>query len=167
MSITWPGHVPRIRINALALNTDLAPTILRLIDLVPLERFEGFDWAGVLRGTEKPSTTRITLHQAHKGAVISNIGSEMARRSGLLEVGKISGAEKELFRIDTNRRHLFNLKKDPREGRDLSGTGDDPTGQLLGWMRLVYEQLIAFDDLPPEPLDEESVLQLKSLGYVD
>jgi arylsulfatase A-like enzyme len=167
MSITWPGHVPRTRINALALNTDLAPTILHLIGQVPHQRFEGFDWAGVLQGTEQLPAARVTMYQAHKGAVVSNVGSEMARRSGLLEVGTITGSSKELFRIETNRRSLFNLVEDPREGKDLSTTGDDPTGQLLGWMRVVYEQLVAFDDLPPEPLDEESVLQLKSLGYVD
>ena len=167
MSITWDGHLKPRRIAAPALNTDLAPTLLRLAGLQVPDRFTGYDWAGVLSGHGDPPFTRVTRYQAHKGAVISNHGSEMARQSGLLEVGVIQGGDKEVFRIGNNRRRLYDLSKDPLETHNLSSGGEEPTGPLIGWMETIYDSLMAFEDLPPEALDEESIEQLKSLGYVD
>ncbi len=166
MSITWPGHLEPRRIDAPALNTDLAPTLLRLVDLEPAPRFKGVDWTAVFRGAEAPDAARVTLYQAHKGAVVADFGTEAARRSGLLEVGEISNGKKELFRVGTSRRSLFDLRSDPKEKNDLSGPGRSPTLSLIGWMKTVYGQL-ASKDLPETPLDEESIRKLKSLGYVD
>lgn len=167
MSITWQGHVNPMRISAPALNTDLAPTLLRLAGLPAQDRFTGLDWAPVLAGKGMQPLDRVTTYQAHKGAVISNHKSEMARQSGLLEVGRIRNGEKEVFRIGSNRRRLFNLLEDPAETRDLSPRGADPSDNLVQWMEAVYANLKAFGDLPPEVLDEESIEELRSLGYVD
>jgi hypothetical protein len=91
----------------------------------------------------------------------------MARQSGLLEVGRIMGADKEVFRIGNNRKRRFNLSTDSKETRNLSSRGEEPTAELVEWMEAVYNNLRSFEDMPPEALDEESIEQLKSLGYVD
>lgn len=167
MSITWQGHVKPMRLPGPALNTDLAPTLLSLAGLPVPERFSGYDWAPVLVGGGEQPLDRVTTYQAHKGAVISNHSSEMARQSGLLEVGRIEGPDKEVFRIGNNRRRLFNLSRDPQETRNLSSRREDPTESLVGWMESVYDSLRTFEDMPPETLDQESIEQLKSLGYAD
>ncbi len=167
MSITWNGHVEPMRLSAPALNIDLAPTLLSLAGLPVPDRFTGYDWAETLAGGGQQPLDRVTRYQAHKGAVITNHKSEMARRSGLLEVGMIHGWKKEVFRIGNNRRKLFDLANDPGETRNLSSREQEPTGLLVDWMESVYDELLAFEDMPPEILDPESIEQLKSLGYVD
>jgi hypothetical protein len=91
----------------------------------------------------------------------------LKRRSGLLEVGIIQNEKKEIFRVTKNRREFYDLAVDPRELNDLIRKNDPPTEGLLTWMRTVYNGLTAVEDAPPEPLDEESIEALRSLGYVD
>jgi len=167
MSITWPGRITPREIDAPSLITDLAPTVLALLETGTLPYSRGFDWSGVMAGREQPPATRDTYYQAHRGAVLSRHDSDLARRSGLLEVGILRGDRKETFRIPKNRRQLFDLAADPGEISPIGEAGDDPTEGLQEWMRTVYTSLSEFDTEIPEPLDEESAEQLKSLGYVD
>jgi arylsulfatase A-like enzyme len=166
MSITWPGQIDAQTIEAPALIIDLAPTILGLLEQQPEEGFGGFDWTAVMNGEVVPPD-RVTLYQAHRGAVISRHDSDLLRRSGLLEVGLLQDGKKEIFRIAKNDRKLFELTDDPGEHNDLTGSAADPTDKLSEWMRLVYHGLSNFDTTAPEPLDPESIEQLRSLGYVD
>jgi arylsulfatase A-like enzyme len=166
MSVTWKGHLRARAIDAPALITDIAPTILGLLGGDQPSTFGGFDWAGVLNGDAAP-VDRLTHHQAHRGAVMSKHDSELKRRSGLLEVGIIQNEKKEIFRVTKNRREFYDLAVDPRELNDLIRKNDPPTEGLLTWMRTVYDGLTAVEDAPPEPLDEESIEALRSLGYVD
>jgi arylsulfatase A-like enzyme len=166
MSVTWKGHLRARAIDAPALITDIAPTILGLLGGDQPSTFGGFDWAGVLNGDAAP-VDRLTHHQAHRGAVMSKHDSELKRRSGLLEVGIIQNEKKEIFRVTKNRREFYDLAVDPRELNDLIRKNDPPTEGLLTWMRTVYNGLTAVEDAPPEPLDEESIEALRSLGYVD
>ncbi|MCP3980117.1 MAG: sulfatase [bacterium] len=166
LALTWKGHVSPRRIESPALIIDLAPTILGLLDVGGPGTFQGYDWSGVLAGGAEP-TTRITRYEAHRGAVISKHDSELARRSGLLSVGLIGGSSKEIFRVERNNRLLFDLRQDPAENHNLNHPREDPTEGLLDWMRLVYTGLTSSDIEPPEPLDPESIEQLRSLGYVD
>lgn len=166
MSITWSGHIRPTRIEAPALITDLAPTLLGLLNLNAPPAFRGYNWTSVLDGTAA-DMDRITRYEAHRGAVISRHDSELARRAGLIEVGLIRGSTKEIFHVKRDRSSVFNLADDPGE---LSARGlpdADPTVELTGWMRLVYEGLISFDDVRPAPLDKESIEALRSLGYVE
>jgi hypothetical protein len=112
---------------------------------------------------------RVTFHQAHKGAVVSKHASEMARRSGLLEVGLLASGGKEVFRIDVQRRALYDLASAARERGSLVTPASPPSAQLLGWMKNVYAGLSAFDSDPGSAtaLDQEAVEALKSLGYVE
>jgi len=166
MAIVWPRQIAPGTIEAPSLITDLAPSLLGLLGHPSPIGFEGFDWAGVIGGGAPP-LDRVTRFQAHKGSVISNHDSELARRSGLLEVAVIDGARKEIFEIGKNRKLAFDLDADPLERTSAVARDEDPTERLLGWMRAVYEGLSSFDDIPPEPLDDESIERMRSLGYVD
>ena len=144
MSITWKGKLRPGTIEAPSLIIDLAPTILGMLEQEGPSTFEGFDWTGVFSGETAP-TGRQTLYQAHRGAVMSKHESDLARQSGLLEVGIIHDEQKEIFHVGKSRRQFYDLTADPLELDDLSEKKDSP----------------------PEPLDEESVEALRSLGYVD
>lgn len=75
--------------------------------------------------------------------------------------------KKELFRVDSGRHRLFDLKADPAELDDLSPSDAEPSDDLLEWMGTVHEGLDALGRMPVEELDEESVEQLRALGYLD
>jgi arylsulfatase A-like enzyme len=166
MALSWPARIPAGSIDAPALNIDLAPTVLGLLGLGAPEIFQGFDWTGVMTGAAEP-VERITQYQAHRGAVISRHDSDLRRKAGLLEVGMIHHDRKETFRIEKNRRRLFDLGEDPRELNNLTVRKESPSEGLMDWMRVVYNGLTSFDDTSLEPLDEESAEKLRSLGYVD
>ena len=166
MSITWPERIRPREIDAPALNVDLAPTLLSLMQLETPPAFRGLDWTAVLDGAPAPQD-RVTRYEAHRGAVISRHESELARRAGLIEVGLIRQGTKEIFHVKRDRRHVFDLVADPEETDDRGGDKGDPTGDLVGWMRAVYDGLTSFDDVQPTPLDAESIEALRSLGYVE
>jgi len=166
LSITWKGRLAPRAIDSPALILDVAPTVLGLLAADEPASFEGIDWSAVFRGAPAP-TDRRTYYQAHRGAVMSKHESDLARRSGLLEVGTIHGTRKETFRVGKNRLHAFDLSADPGELNDLSRKGETPSEMLLVWMRTVYDGLVADDASLPEPLDEESIDALRSLGYVE
>jgi arylsulfatase A-like enzyme len=169
MALSWPGTLPARTVSAPALNLDLAPTVLGLVGLHRSPGLRGVDWTPVLLHGAAPDMTRVTFHQAHKGAVVSKHASEMARRSGLLEVGLMAPGGKEVFRIDLQRRALYDLASAARERGSLVPPASPPSAQLLGWMKNVYAGLTAFDADPhaATALDQEAVEALKSLGYVE
>ena len=74
---------------------------------------------------------------------------------------------KEVFRVNGGQRQLYDIGEDSGELFDLTRPKVAPTEGLLNWMRIVYNGLEQFEDAPPEPLDQESIDQLRSLGYVD
>jgi arylsulfatase A-like enzyme len=167
MSITWIDKLAPRTIDSPALITDLTPTVMGLLDLAPLPDFHGFDWSGVLAGTGAPPRERVTHYQAHRGAVMSRHDSELARRAGLLEVGIVSGNRKEIFRLEKQRRWLFDLEADPGELSSLSNEKEVPTESLLHWMRQVETALAEYDTNTPPPLDQESIDRMRSLGDLD
>lgn len=169
MGLSWPGTLgPRV-IAAPALSLDIAPTVLGLIGFPVSAGLRGVDWSPVLLHGAAPNMARATFHQAHKGAVVSKHESEMARRSGLLEVGVLSPDGKEIFRIDVQRRALYDLAAPTRERDNKVLPTSPPSPALLSWMKNVYAGLAAFDADPgaATALDQEAVEALKSLGYVE
>jgi len=169
MALSWPGTLAPRTLAAPALNLDVAPTVLGLLGLHIPAGLRGVDWTPVLLHGAAPDMTRITFHQAHKGAVVSKHESEMARRSGLLEVGLMAPGGKEIFRIDVQRRSLYDLGSLSREQESRVPPASAPSAQLLGWMKNVYAGLTAFDADPhaATALDQETVEALKSLGYAE
>jgi len=166
MGLTWRGRVPARVVHAPALNIDLAPTVLSLLDIPIPASFRGYDWAEALNGGSTPDN-RVTHYQTHKGAVISKHESELARRKGLLAVGLIDGTRKEILLVGSGRLQIWNLETDPGELNNLSETDSDASDDLAGWIRAIETGLTLLDESPPEPLDEASAARLRALGYVD
>jgi len=166
MSITWPGRIEPQEVSAPALIIDLAPTVLSLIGEQNPAGFKGYDWSAVFSGSPPPMD-RLTHYQAHRGAVISRHDSDLARKAGLLAVGILKNNRKEIYRTENRRRGLYDLDADPAELTSLSAKRGSPSEALQLWMTALSSALDSFEDMVPEPLDEESIEHLRSLGYVD
>ncbi len=168
MGVVWPGHIPPGVVEGSPLNTDLPRTILDLLGLPAPEAIEGSSWAAALRRDGEAPGRGVTCHQAHKGAVKGDHDSDRARSKGLLEVGVVrEDGRKETIRIRSSRRQAFDLSSDPRERNDLAVPGEPPSDELLQCMAWVLEGLERMDALPTDQLDEESVEQLRALGYIE
>jgi arylsulfatase A-like enzyme len=166
MGLSWKGHVEPAVVSAPALNIDLAPTVLGLLDVQKPQSFRGFDWTDVFQGQAAPMG-RITHYQAHRGAVISKHESNLARRKGLLAVALIDGTVKEVWRIDRQTYQVWDLETDALERRNLAGESGAFGTELRGWMDTVAAGLTDLDVDPVQPLDDASAQRLKDLGYVD
>ena len=166
LGLAWKNKIVPTIIEAPASILDIAPTLLGLAGLKPPDAFRGFDWSGVLRGEENPPEGRVTLHQAHKGAVQGRSVIN-ARRQGLLSVARIAEGRKEIFRLKNNQHKVFDLTHDAAEQDNLTAVRTTSSAELLEWLRQVREGLAASDELPPPSLDEASLEQLRALGYID
>ena len=171
MGLTWEGKVkPGQALEAPASTLDLGPTLLGLIGLPVPKAFRGLDWSESLLGGSPPETkSRITFHQAHKGAVQRRKNTQ-ARRLGLLAVGLVAdGDRKEILRVKNEDaiRMLFALGVDPKESESTVVDDSPPSETLARWLSEVREGLEASDELPPPSLDQESLDQLRALGYID
>jgi len=166
MGITWPESItPRV-VEAPAMITDLAPTLLGLVGLTVPDFYSGYDWGAVLQGGAEPMG-RVTYYQAHKGAVQRRDAPKHVRTRGLLELARIEGSSKEILRTTNGRRRLYDLASDPRELRLLEAFGEPISEDLGAWARRVREGLVRSDELPPPALDEADIEQLRALGYID
>ena len=166
MSITWRGRLDKATMDAPASILDIAPTLFGLLDLPVYSGFRGVDWAPILAGDQAADMDRVTLHQAHKGAV-QRTGNTSARRQGLLEVARVVDGRKEIHRVTNGRRWLFDLEDDAEELENLVEESSDPSEALAAWLSDVRAGLEASDALPPPSLDPEHIEQLKALGYID
>lgn len=167
MAVRWKGEVKPRRIDALASNLDIAPTVLGLLGLPIPESFRGLDWTPILRGKAEPPSpdTRVTHHQAHKGAVHG--GTQAERESGLLEVGLVEAGRKRIFRLKGKTHRIFNLADDPGENKNLAAVDSALGEDLAEWMHTVEGGLEEIQKLPPPTLSDGDIEQLRSLGYID
>jgi arylsulfatase A-like enzyme len=166
LAVVWPGRVPAATVAAPAVLIDVPATVLGLIGVPAPAAMHGFDWSTVLTAGGAGPADRLTLYQAHKGAVLKAQGARDARREGLLEVGVLRGSRKEVLRVQNGVAHyLFDIARDPAEERDLEGAGDPPSEELATWLETVETGLTSAPDLPAVDIDPESVEKLRSLGY--
>jgi arylsulfatase A-like enzyme len=166
MGLVWPGRLMTRVVGEPALNLDLAPTVLGLLGLPPLPGQRGFDWSPVLRGEAPPPRDRSTCHQAHRGAVQSLQDAERARQRGLLEVGLLRGGRKEVLRLVSDHRWLFDLAQDRGEAASLVPSGSAASAELRACLALVQAGLVASDALPAPPTDSETLDGMRALGYI-
>jgi len=99
--------------------------------------------------------------------VLAGHDSERKRRSGLLEVGVVMGGYKEIVRVKNDNHSRFDLTADPEEKVNLAQPKSGLTRDLRTWLEFVDHGLRQSDESPPEPLDEETIEQLRALGYAD
>jgi len=167
LGLYWEGRLEPGTVEAPALNTDVATTVLGLLGIPAPAEFTGYDWSAVLGGAPAP-LDRLTRYEAHRGAVIAKHKSDLARRSGLLEVAILRNGLKEILRVRNGRCDRYELRRDPDEMRPLRDGEQPVSAELTAWLEAVDEGLDASDEeLLPEILDEEAVARLRSLGYLD
>ncbi|HUO87347.1 MAG TPA: sulfatase [Thermoanaerobaculia bacterium] len=167
LALYWPGKIRPQRVAAPATLLDLAPTVLGLLGHPSPETFRGFDWTEVLAGRAEPDPERRTWYEAHKGAVLSIQEAGPARKDGLLELAMLTGSKKEIVQVNQREHRVYDLRRDPRELRNLNGAGYRPSDPLAEWISRVEHILEAADDAPPVNVDAEDIEKLRSLGYID
>jgi arylsulfatase A-like enzyme len=166
MALVWQGTIEQQTVDVQARIVDLAPTILELLGLPVPSAFRGMSWADVLVGQAKP-VARAHCYQAHRGAVHGAPESERARSRGLLSVGRIANDHKEIIELKGNRRLLFDLKDDPGELRSLVDPSSAPSDELVQCLGEISEGLGSLDRLKVNKMDDETVEQLRALGYIE
>ena len=167
MGVIWPGRIEPMAIGAPATIIDIAPTVLGLLGIDVPDFFQGFDWTGVLVGGEAPPEDRVTTYQAHKGSVGPKEEQVKLRQRGLLQVARIEGNRKEIYRLGNQRRMVFNLARDPSEIDDEVDAQSSISEPLRIWLETVKSGLLVSDELPPPSMSEEDVEAMRALGYID
>jgi arylsulfatase A-like enzyme len=166
MGIVWPGRIEAGTIDAQAQILDIPPTLLELLGLEVPADFSGMSWAGVLAGDEAP-TGRAVCYQAHKGAVHGDHESDRARSKGLLAVALVVDGRKEIIRFRGDYHMIFDLGEDPEERRDVALGNQNPSPELMRCVGEISTGLGSLDRLTTNALDDESVEQLRALGYLE
>ena len=75
---------------------------------------------------------------------------------------------KEVFRVNENRRWMFDLLRDPGETRGLDPravSAGAASADLRGWIASVRKGLTASDQVLATQIDAESAARLRALGY--
>ncbi len=166
LGIRWKGTVEQRVISRQATLLDLGPTILQLLGLdVPAE-FSGISWASAAKGRELPEE-RVICYQAHKGAVHGEHDQDRKRSKGLLSVGVVHKSRKEILRVKNNSHMLFDLTADQQELTSLVVENGPPSDALLECLGTLSEGLGALDRLTSKKLDDETIEQLRALGYIE
>lgn len=167
LAVVWPNVLEPGTLDAPAMLADLGPTVLSLVGENGAKHFPGYDWAAVLRGDAEPPADRVTLHQAHKGAVQPFQDQSNARSRGLLEIARIEGRVKEILRVRSGQCLRFDLAADAAERRDLAGGDGACSDGVHRQAEEVRRGLLVSDQLPPPNLSEDDVERLRGLGYLD
>ena len=166
LGMRWKGTIEQRVIEEQATILDIAPTILELLGLEIPETFVGLSWASALEGG-KPLPERSICYQAHKGAVHGEHDDDRKRSKGLLSVGVVNKDRKEILRVQNNSHMLFDVAADPGELTSLVVENGPPSDSLLECLGTISEGLGAMDRLTSKKLDDETIEQLRALGYIE
>jgi arylsulfatase A-like enzyme len=166
MGMRWKGTIEQRVINRQATLLDVAPTVLDLLGFERPETFTGVSWAEAVKGGGLP-VERAICYQAHKGAVHGEHDDDRKRSKGLLSVGVVREDRKEILRVKNNTHMLFDLAADPGEIASLVNDNGPPSDELLECLGTISEGLGALDRLTSKKLDDETIEQLKALGYIE
>lgn len=162
----WTGIVKPQVIETQASILDIAPTILELAGLDVPESFGGASWAGDATGGDVLAE-RVLCYQAHKGAVLGEHDNDRKRSKGLLSVAVVERGSKEILRVKNNTHALFDLEIDAQELANLVEENGTASDQLLECLVTISEGLGALDRLTSKKLDDETIEQLRALGYIE
>jgi arylsulfatase A-like enzyme len=168
LGIVWPGVVPVGTVESQATLLDLMPTLLDLFDIEIPEELPGASWAATIRGADELAE-RVGCYQAHRGAVHGDSArdSDKKRSKGLLWVGVIEGDRKEIVKVSRQVIQIYDLGTDPKEVDNLAPIDAKPTDALAACFARIADGLGSLDKLAVQKLDDETVEQLKALGYLE
>jgi arylsulfatase A-like enzyme len=177
--VCYPGRVPAgLRIDALAENVDIAPTITALLGL---NRLQGVDGRPLLVPSPDARNGNASLWSAAPGRSVvfaesdyQLIHPENHRYYIPGPAGRWSSAfdgRYELIHIPRpggEILELYDLAADPGETRNLDGAEADPVAR-----KKLHQELQSYVDydtgppVPPREIDPEERQRLKSLGYIN
>jgi arylsulfatase A-like enzyme len=168
LGIVWPSVIPAGTVGSQATLLDLMPTLLDLFDIAIPEDLPGASWAATMRGAGE-MVERVGCYQAHRGAVHGDSArdSDKKRSKGLLWVGVIDGDQKEMVKISRQLIQIYDLSADPKELENLASIDAKPSDALAACFARITEGLGSLDKLVVQKLDDETVEQLKALGYLE
>jgi arylsulfatase A-like enzyme len=144
------------------------PTLLELVGIEVPADLPGASWADSLRG-ESEIDERVGCYQAHRGAVHGNAArdSDKKRSKGLLWVGVIHNGRKEMIKVSRQLIQIYDIVADPGELTTLASVDTKPSDALAACFGRITEGLGSLDKLAVQKLDDETVEQLKALGYLE
>ncbi len=166
LAIVWEGRIEAGSVTEQANLIDLAPTLLGLAGLEAPDDLPGLDWSDSILANA-PVSEQARCFQAHKGAVHGGRDSERARSKGLLWVGVIDGDHKEIFKPGRQILQIYDLGADPGELETLATVETRPSEELIACLAEVSDGLGSLDRLATQKLDDETIEQLKALGYLE
>lgn len=168
LGIVWRGVIPEGTVSSQASLLDLAPTLLDLVGIDVPEDLPGASWAATIRNSGDLAE-RVGCYQAHRGAVHGDSvrDSDKKRSKGLLWVGVINGDRKEIVKVSRQVVQVYDLAADPGELNTLASVDDRPSDALAACLARVAEGLGSLDTLATQKLDDETVEQLRALGYLE
>jgi len=153
MMIRLPGAAEVRNISKIVEVVDLMPTILELTGLKPPAGIQGKSLLPILDGGGAPPY--IAFAESPQSG-----GQRMVALGGMAMISGVDGEGAE----------LFDLASDPMATQDLAAA---QTGKLEVMIRHLqaWEKMVAVTSLDPqlraeEELDEDTLKQLKSLGYI-
>ncbi len=159
--VAGPGIDPGQRIETPVSHVDLMPTLAELTAAECLERPLGRSLAPLLRG-ERPAALVERDHY-----VVSPLRDEGVD-------ALIRGRYKLIAAQEDRKLELYDLIADPGETRTLATTRQEVAHDLLRAMRRLRkaneerrQETLARVGVPSQAEDEETLRQLKALGYVD
>jgi len=161
------GRLGARRVNAVVEHTDLLPSLLELLGISPPEdsRLSGVSWARLAAGVggafpdkeavlQRRLYDRLTVPEDPFGDV-PEAGKTFALRGSRWKYIWRTAASDE----------LFDLLADPHELRNLSGTPDAPALEYRARLTARLRDLLRRSP-QSESVDDETIEQLRALGYV-
>jgi len=168
LAVVWEGVIPPGVIDSQATLLDLMPTLLDLVGLEIPADLPGTSWAEGLGG-DGEQAERVGCYQAHRGAVHGDSArdSDKKRSKGLLWVGVIRDNRKEMIKVSRQLIQIYDLAADPGELTTLASVDTRPSDDLAACLGRITEGLGSLDKLAVQKFDDETVEQLKALGYLE
>jgi len=161
LRIPWmiraPGVAPG-RSNAPIRGADMAPTLLALAGLPPLENISGVNVLGSI------PQDRIRIVEAHGGAAVGLPGVREAMANMPAEAQAVLQGDWKLIQQD-NKVELYNLREDPAERSSQFGKERARAEEFLLHLKAWNQQ--ARRTIETKPLSDADVDALRALGYID
>ncbi len=151
--IAGPGVAPGQRIEALVSNIDVAPTVLELAGLPPMNRVRGRSLASPLRSAGSVPSSEFAVSACYENAAVKT-------PDGRKVVRPLDDMQYQYG----HRPELFDLKQDPGERRPLPL--DDEARQLLEYLKQSRENDIFREFSRNQQLDPETEERLRQMGYI-
>jgi arylsulfatase A-like enzyme len=153
LMVRLPGGMDAQRISKVVEVVDLMPTILELTGLPVPAGVQGASLVPILDGAGQPPY--VAFAESPQGG-----GQRFVAFGGMAMVSNVAGDEGE----------LFDLGIDPLAANDVAESQGEKVEVMARHLR-AWEKMVAVASLDPqlraeEELDEDTLKQLKSLGYI-